>query len=80
MSNNPVSRRQNDQAGRELDDKEKLKALTKAIDACSDLIKLKQCVCDLRSAEICLEKWWTDRVLPRFFIITVCFNDKTYDI
>ena len=78
MSTNSVSQRQNDPA--ELELAMKRDALAQAIDACSDLIKLKQCVCDLRSTDICLEKWWTDRVLPRFFVITICFNGKTYDM
>jgi len=76
MSNNSVAQRQKDEA----DDRMKRDALTKAIDERSDLIRLRQCTCDLRSNSICFEKWWTDRVLPRFFVITVCFNDKTYDM
>ncbi|CAF2972735.1 unnamed protein product [Rotaria sp. Silwood2] len=80
MSNNTVSQREKDEAEREAVDKMKRDALTQVIDQCSDLIKLRQCVCDLRSIGICLEKWWTDRVLPQFFFITVCFNDKTYDM
>ncbi|CAF3850812.1 unnamed protein product [Rotaria sordida] len=70
MSNKSVAQRQKDEAEREAVDKMKRDTLIQAINQCSDLIKLRQCVCDLRSTGICLEKWWTDRVLPRFFVIT----------
>ena len=56
------------------------KAFTTAIDQCTDQIKLKSCVSDLRLTGLCAESWWRSRFLPELFVITVCYNDKTYDM
>lgn len=75
-----MSEEENDQQAKEAFAKLQEGELNKAIDASSDLIKLKQCVCDLRSTGICAQEWWSNRVLPKFFVITICVGDKTYDM